>query len=70
MACPNGIDAYFGIVGGRLRDATLLLNTFACIPVHGFIKGEFGDPCPCLLCRDMAPWIHFPSAARPSGNDT
>lgn len=38
MTCPQGVDIYFELVGGRVFDAVLpLLNDFARLPVCGLI---------------------------------
>jgi NADPH-dependent curcumin reductase CurA len=46
-ACPDGIDACFENVGGRVLDATMLhMNAFGRIALCGMIAGYNGEPIP------------------------
>ncbi len=46
-ACPQGIDGYFGNVGGMVLDAVMLrMNAFGRIAVSGMIAGYDGQPLP------------------------
>ncbi|KKB61660.1 NADP-dependent oxidoreductase [Robbsia andropogonis] len=55
-ACPDGIDVYFELVGGKVWNATLpLLNKFARVPVCGLVayyndeRGQAVDQLPSAM---------------------